>query len=56
MKIDFKQVYQDRIVEIDAQIKMAVHKKYWGTKINLEREKYKILETLKVMKDDQCIK
>ena len=39
MKIDFKQVYKDRILEINRQIRAAIIKKDWTKKALLEAEK-----------------
>jgi len=55
LKINFEKVYEDRIIEIDTQIKMAIHKKYWGIKTSLECEKKKLLKTLEIMKHKKCI-
>lgn len=38
-KYDFKKIYENRIEEIDKQIKTETRRKHWGMKANLEREK-----------------
>jgi len=39
MKIDFKDMYQGRIDQINIDIKQAIIKKDWKTKAKLEAEK-----------------
>lgn len=39
MKINFKNVYEDRIIEIDKQIKVATNNKKWVAVAKLEAEK-----------------
>ena len=56
MKIDFKKVYEERIIEIDTQIKRAIYRKSWGLKKSLEYEREDILGTLKTMRDRECIR
>jgi len=46
MKVDFKSLYQDRIKEIDKQIKQAVINKKWTEKAKLEAEKVKLQERI----------
>lgn len=47
MRIDFKQVYKDRIEIIDKQIKTAIINKEWTKKAKLEAEKAKLQERIK---------
>lgn len=45
-KINWDEVYQDRIKEIDNQIKTAIRRKHWDIKKSLECEKNKLLQLL----------
>lgn len=47
MQINFKDVYRDRIKEIDKQIAKAVANKKWTEKAKLEAEKVKLQERIK---------
>lgn len=47
MKIDFQQVYRDRIKIIDKQIKVAIANKEWTKKAKLEAEKANLQERIK---------
>lgn len=49
MKIDFNEVYKDRLREIDKQIKIAIYRKHWGIKSYLEIEKKELQKTLNVV-------
>jgi len=49
MKIDFKKVYHDRIIEIDKQIKIAIYRKQWDIKKNLECQKRVLLKVISEM-------
>lgn len=51
MKIDFKKVYEDRIIEIDKQIKIAIYRKQWDIKKNLESQKRALLEVIGEMEE-----
>lgn len=46
MRIDFKEVYKDRIIQIDKDIRKAVYEKKWTEKAKLEAEKSKLLEKI----------
>lgn len=39
MKIDFKDMYIGRIVQIDSDIKQAIYSKKWALKANLTAER-----------------
>ena len=45
-KYDFKKIYEDRIQEIDRQIKIEIRKKHWGMKNNLENERSRLKKIL----------
>ena len=47
MKINFKDVYQDRIKNIDKQIKQAIYNREWAKKAKLEAEKANLQEKIK---------
>lgn len=46
MRIDMKDVYRDRIKEIDRQITKAVANKKWTEKAKLEAEKVNLQERI----------
>lgn len=46
MRINFKDVYRDRIKEIDKQITKAIVNKKWTEKAKLEAEKSKLQERI----------
>ena len=50
MRIDFKQVYKDRILEINKQIKVAIVKKDWTKKALLEAEKVDLQKKIDEMR------
>lgn len=50
MRFDFKQVYIERIVEINKQIKIAVNDKKWTEKAKLVAEKQHLEEKISKMK------
>lgn len=47
MKINFKDVYQERIKNIDKQIKQAIYNREWTKKAKLEAEKANLQEKIK---------
>jgi hypothetical protein len=47
MRINFQDVYKERIKNIDKQIKIAVANKEWTKKAKLEAEKAKLQERIK---------
>ena len=47
MKINFKDVYKERIQIIDKQIKIATANKEWTKKAKLEAEKANLQERIK---------
>lgn len=47
MRINFKDVYKDRIKEIDRQIAKAVVNREWTKKAKLEAEKANLQERIK---------
>jgi hypothetical protein len=47
MRINFQDVYQERIKNIDKQIKLAVANKEWTKKAKLEAEKASLQERIK---------
>lgn len=47
MRINFKDVYKERIKNIDKQIKIAVANKEWTKKAKLEAEKANLQERIK---------
>lgn len=49
MKIDWAEVYEDRINEIDKQLPREIKKQHWGIVNNLRNEKKKLNETIKGM-------
>lgn len=53
MKISFKEVYKDRISEIDKQIKSAILNKKWTEKAKLEAEKVDLQNKIKVIEGMQ---
>lgn len=50
MRINFKEVYQDRISEINKQVRAAINKKDWKVKAQLEAEKSKLEEKIEKMR------
>ncbi|MGL4107251.1 hypothetical protein [Clostridium sp. LP20] len=50
MSINFKEVYGDRIAEINNQIRAAVKKKGWKVKAQLEAEKQKLQDKIEQMR------
>lgn len=47
MSINFKEVYRDRISEINKQIRLAVKNKKWTDKAKLEAEKVDLQNKIK---------
>lgn len=47
MRINFQDVYKERIEIIDKQIKTAIFNKEWTKKAKLEAEKAKLQERIK---------
>ncbi|WP_294365006.1 hypothetical protein [uncultured Clostridium sp.] len=47
MKIDFQEIYRERIKIIDKQIQEAVFNKQWTKKAKLEAEKANLQERIK---------
>lgn len=50
MRIDFKEVYKDRIAEINKQIRTAVTNKKWVEVAKLEAEKVDLEENINKMR------
>lgn len=47
MKIDFQEVYKERLQIIDKQIRIAISNKDWKKKAKLEAEKANLKERIK---------
>jgi len=47
MKINFKDIYKERIENIDKQIKQAIYNREWTKKAKLEAEKANLQEKIK---------
>jgi len=46
MKIDVKDMYEGRIIQINLDIKQAVYNKKWALKAKLEAEKKMLMERI----------
>ena len=46
MRINYKKLYENRIKEIDTQIKICIQRKHWSKKKTLEAEKKQLEEKL----------
>jgi len=51
MSINFKEVYEDRILEINKQIRAAVKDKKWTLKAKLEAEKVDVQNKIKQIEE-----